>query len=114
MGEKQMPHLRFRGVEAQTVQKLSASLPGTLASMIKSDEANFSFELIGTQFFSKGIAFPGEPFVEVWWFARSQEAQDQVALVITEAVRLLQPNGDIVVVFHPMPKDSYYENGSHF
>lgn len=109
-----MPHLRFRGVNEQQVAELSNSLVKDLATTIETTEDNFSFELIGTQFFSRGQKGGAYPFVEVLWFQRSQEIQDAAAKIITEKVKLLCPHDDVAVIFVPLAKNSYYENGTHF
>ncbi|QLY24350.1 DUF1904 domain-containing protein [Bdellovibrio sp. KM01] len=109
-----MPHLRFRGMKEEHVSELSQSLVKDLAQSIETSEDNFSFELIQTQYFSKGNRGGAYPFVEVLWFQRSQEIQDKSAKIITEKIKKLCPQDDIAVVFVPLAKNSYYENGEHF
>lgn len=109
-----MPHIRFRAVTADHVQSLSQSLTESLAQTMSTSPENFSFELVSTQFFEGGKPISSYPFVEVSWFARSQEVQDQSARLITEQIKKLIPNGDVVVVFHVLQQKSYYENGEHF
>ncbi|WP_413557794.1 DUF1904 domain-containing protein [Bdellovibrio sp. HCB209] len=109
-----MPHLRFRGLKEDNVAELSNALTKELATTMETTEDNFSFELIGTTFFSKGQRGGAYPFVEVLWFQRSQEIQDAAARIITQKVKQLCPQDDVAVIFVPLAKNSYYENGTHF
>ncbi|WP_413584736.1 DUF1904 domain-containing protein [Bdellovibrio sp. HCB274] len=109
-----MPHLRFRGINQDQVAKLSQTLPNNLAATMETTEDNFSIEHIHTDFFSKGQKGGAYPFVEVLWFQRSQEIQDQSAKIITEQVKQYCPNDDVAVIFVSLTKSAYYENGSHF
>lgn len=109
-----MPHIRFRSLQSHHVSQLSVELTPALASAIQTSEDNFTFELIQTQYFIHGQPTSSYPFVEVLWFARSQEVQDRCALLITEKVKALSKAEDVVVVFTVLEKTAYYENGTHF
>jgi hypothetical protein len=109
-----MPHIRFRALKEDQVRQLSSELCPVLASAIQTSEDNFTFELVGTQFFVQGKTTDSYPFVEVLWFARSQDLQDQCARLITEKVKTISNAEDVIVVFSILEKSSYYENGTHF
>ena len=109
-----MPHIRMRAVKKEHVQELSASLAKELAPAMKTAIDNFTFELVQTQFFSSGQETVYYPFVEVLWFARSQEVQDECASIITRQIKKIGRYEDVVVVFHVLLQESYYENGIHF
>jgi hypothetical protein len=109
-----MPHLRFRAVTEAQVQTLSETLVSDLAMAMETSEDNFSFEYIGSRFFEKSKSTASYPFVEVLWFARSQEIQDRAAVLITDKVRKLTQAQDVVVIFQVLEKSAYYENGKHF
>lgn len=109
-----MPHIRFRALKEDQVRQLSTDLCPALASVIQTSEDNFSFELVGTQFFTQGKLVESYPLVEVLWFARTQEIQDQCARLITEKVKAMTNAEDVVVVFSVLEKSAYYENGKHF
>ncbi len=109
-----MPHIRVRGMSEEHVAHLSQSLPQDLAPAMETSEDNFSIEWIASQYFSKGQRGGAYPFVEVLWFQRSQEIQDKSAKIITDKIKQLSPQDDIAVVFVPLAKNSYYENGEHF
>jgi hypothetical protein len=109
-----MPHLRFRALDKKHVEKLSQSLVKDLAQIMATGEDNFSFEVIETQFFQNGKPISGDPFVEVLWFSRSQEIQDQSAKKITKGIQGFGPFPFVTVVFTALSEASYYENGVHF
>lgn len=109
-----MPHIRFRALKEDQVRQLSSELSPVLASAIQTSEDNFTFELVGSQFFAQGKATESYPFVEVLWFARTQDIQSECARLITEAVKAITKAEDVVVVFVVLEKTAYYENGKHF
>lgn len=109
-----MPHLRFRALEPGHVQALSQSLPKPLSQVMETTPDNFSFELISTQYFQDGQKITSYPFVEVLWFARSKEIQKASAKLITEQVKALTHAQDIAVIFIPLEKHDYFENGNSF
>lgn len=109
-----MPHLRFRSFSAEQVQKLSASMPAPLAECMETTSDNFTFELIGTQYFQSGKAAMADPMIEVLWFDRGQATQDKAALKITELAQQVVASDYLAVVFIALPKTAYYENGKHF
>lgn len=109
-----MPHLRFRALDNSHVARLSETLPRTLAAVVQTPEDNFTLEKIATEFYWQGQGVPGTPFVEVLWFARSQEVQDKVAQVLTAEIKKLTGPVDVTVVFQVLATESYYENGEHF
>lgn len=104
----------MRAVGAEHVSKLSLSLIDELAETMQTSADNFTFELIATEYFERGQPSPGYPFIEVYWFARSQEIQDLSAKIITEQIRALTKARDISVVFHTLNPKGYYDNGTHF
>ncbi len=109
-----MPHLRFRSFTAEQILKLSVSMPARLAECMETTPDNFTFELIGTQYFQAGLKASADPMIEVLWFDRGQATQDKAALKITELARQVLASEYIAVVFISLPKSAYYENGKHF
>lgn len=109
-----MPHIRLRSVDAKQVQALSQSLPKLLAQAMETTPDNFTFELIGTQYFQEGKAFASYPFVEVLWFARNKAVRELSAKIITDQVKALSGAQDIAVIFIPIEKHDYFENGKSF
>lgn len=109
-----MPHIRIRAMKPDQVAGLSKTLVKDLATTIKTSEDNFTFELVPTQFFSGGESVTGSPFVEVLWFERTADVQQQVADLITTAIKKIVSDEYIAVVFLPLLPQNYYENGQHF
>lgn len=109
-----MPHIRVRAVPCDVVQKLSESLPEKLSIAINTPIDNFTIESISTIFYANGQLTESYPFVEVLWFPRSQEIQNECARIITDQVKTMTSAEDVVVVFRVLEKSAYYEDGSHF
>lgn len=109
-----MPHIRIRGLQPEDVRDLSRTLLMQCAEAVGCPEDWFTLEAVSTAFFFGGQEIKGGPIVECWWFERSQAICDRVAAVITEALRPLVEDRDVVVIFVSMPKTAYYENGQHF
>ncbi len=109
-----MPHLRFRAIDAHDVQELSGQLAAPLAEMLNTDVDNFTFEHLPTVFYTKSLKSEAYPFVEVHWFERPQELQDEVAAKLTRTIKALTGAADVVVVFCKLEKTAYYENGQHY
>ncbi|ABU70012.1 MULTISPECIES: DUF1904 domain-containing protein [Vibrio] len=110
-----MPHLRFRAVEPQTVQALSKPLTDELQPLMDCPREDFTFEYIYTTFFSEGEVSSAYPFVEVLWFDRGQDTQDEVAKAITKQVRgIVGEDIDVAVIFSALSPKGYYDNGEHY
>lgn len=103
-----MPHIRMRALSQEQAQKLSTTLVKGLSDLTKSPIDNFTLELVSTQYFTDSY-----PFVEVLWFSRPQEMQDQCAKFITEQIKAIDSR-DVTVVFQILTATAYYENGKHF
>jgi hypothetical protein len=109
-----MPHLRFRALKPEHVEKLSVTLATDLAKAASAPEDHFTFEFVPTQFYVKGLSSESDPFIEVLWFPRTPEIQDRCARIITDQIKALGPYENVIVVFHELSKPHYYENGTHF
>ena len=104
----------MRAMSAEHVSSLSQTLVEELATVMQTSADNFTFELVSTQYFERGQASKAYPFIEVLWFARSQEIQDLSAKLITEQVKALTKAQDISVIFQELRPNAYYDNGTHF
>ncbi len=110
-----MPHFRFRALDEQVVQTLSDSLLEPLLPLMKSPAEDFTFESISSQFYHSGLTSAAYPFVEVLWFERGQQVQDEVAEVITQQIRQhLGHEQDVAVIFTALNPSQYYDNGQHY
>ena len=109
-----MPHIRMRGIDKNKLLRVSEALIADVSQISGAPESHFTLELIATEFIAGGQVQVGEAFCEVLWFDRPQAVQDQVAQAITQHLKKLEPNQDVVVVFTGLEKNKYYENGLHF
>lgn len=109
-----MPHLRFRKMDPTVVQTLSKTLLVSLSNLIECPAEWITFEQIHSTSYYHGEVCQGEPYIEVFWFERALEIQDKVAKKITEEVKKIVDSTEVTVVFAPLSKRHYYENGEHF
>lgn len=108
-----MPQIKIRGIATEIVRKLSMQLINELAVLTQSPRDYFTLEVIHSTFVMDGEVVPGYPFVEIAWFDRGQEIQDQVAQFISRSLEEAGcPNVDIM--FTVLEKPRYYENGEHY
>jgi len=108
-----MPQIKMRGVQTNTICKLSKQLIDELSVLTQSPRDDFTLEVIQSTFILDGEVVPGYPFVEIAWFDRGQEMQDQVAKAITRILNEADyPSVDIM--FSILKKPCYYENGEHY
>lgn len=108
-----MPQIKIRGVQTETIVKLSKQLFEKLAVLTQSPKDDFTLEAIQSTFILDGEVAQGYPFVEIAWFDRGQEIQDQVAKIISQ---LFNESGypSVDIMFTILEKSRYYENGEHF
>ncbi|MCL1037000.1 DUF1904 domain-containing protein [Shewanella submarina] len=111
-----MPHFRFRAIEAEAVQRLSKPLVDALEELMQSPRPHFTIEHIPAAFFFEGEATAAYPFVEVLYFDRGQQVQDEIARRVTQIVRdaMGKPEQDVAVIFTKLNPSDYYDNGSHY
>lgn len=107
-----MPQIKMRGIETDTVRKLSKRLIDELTILTQSPREDFTLEVIHSTSILDGEVVPGYPFVEIAWFDRGQGIQDQVAQAIS---RLINEAGypSVDIMFMILEKPRYYENGEH-
>ena len=108
-----MPHLKVRGIVPEVLCRLNNPLIDELVEIIKCPREYFEMEYIHTTAIRDGKIAEVYPFVEVAWFDRGQEIQDQVAKAITKHVYELGIDA-VDVAFTQYQRNSYYENGEHF
>lgn len=84
-----------------------------LHNITQTPREHFTLELPISIYILDGKVVDGPPMVEVFWFDRGQELQDQVAKIIAEHI---QSAGypDVDVIFTILYRNRYYENGEHF
>ncbi|MBC2722890.1 MAG: DUF1904 family protein, partial [Desulfosporosinus sp.] len=81
-----MPQIKIRGVETDTIRKLSNQLIDELAQLTLSPKDDFTLEVMNSTYILNGEVVPGYPFIEVAWFDRGQELQDLAAQIITRLI----------------------------
>ncbi|MCO1602158.1 DUF1904 domain-containing protein [Desulfosporosinus nitroreducens] len=108
-----MPQIKIRGIEIDMIRKLSTRLIDELTIVTQSPKNDFTLEMIHSTFVLDGEVATSYPFVEIAWFDRGQEIQDQVAQTISKLINEAGcPSVDIM--FTILEKPRYYENGEHY
>ncbi|PLS09593.1 DUF1904 family protein [Neobacillus cucumis] len=108
-----MPQLIFKGLSVDQVKKISIPLVEELAGLCHCDTDNFSLEIPNSTFVFNQAEISAFPFIEVKWFERGQEVQDQFANIITKHVQSLDIP-EVEVAFTVFLEAAYYYNGKHF
>lgn len=109
-----MPHLRFRGMKKEEVLEISSQLLDKLSLVIDCPKDHFTLEYIPSLYIFDGKeSAENSPFVEMFWFNRSEEVKTTVANIITD---MLSKYGYsyIAIYFTDLKKENYFENGQHF
>ncbi|WP_055666953.1 DUF1904 domain-containing protein [Desnuesiella massiliensis] len=108
-----MPALKFKGIEVEKLRFASKELIDELEQLLQCPRSYFTLEVIQSIFVRDGELVKGSPVVEVAWFDRGQETQDEAAKVITKHVNAMGYK-EVDVIFMNLEKNKYYENGEHF
>lgn len=108
-----MPILRFHAIYPSKICEQSEALVSELAQTVCCTTDLVTLEVIESKFIVNGQVSKGYPVIEVSWFDRGQSVQDAAAACITKHVQAMgYPEVD--VIFMPLTKSCYYENGEHF
>ncbi|WP_223596573.1 DUF1904 family protein [Neobacillus bataviensis] len=108
-----MPHLFIRGVSVEQVKTISRPLVEELADLCDCGTDNFTLEVVNSTFVFNDNEVQGYPFIEVKWFERGQEVQDQFAKIVTKQVQSLDIP-EVEVAFSTFKESDYYLNGKSF
>ncbi|MFI3249513.1 MAG: DUF1904 family protein [Eubacteriales bacterium] len=108
-----MPQLTFKGLSDAQVQTISQNLAPQLSTLMNTPEDWFTFEYSPIISYVSGKKVQREAIVDVRWFERGQDVQDQAAVLITNSLKELGYQ-EPTVVFHPLKKENFYENGEHY
>lgn len=108
-----MPQLIFKGFSLDQVKQMSTSMVNELAELCKCETDNFTLEVSQTSFVFNQQQVQGFPFIEVKWFERGQEIQDQFANIITKHVHSMGIP-ELEVAFSVFLESAYYYNGKNF
>lgn len=106
-----MPHLLFRGVQAEKLQAVTAPLAEKLAAICECGTDNFTMACLhATSVFSSQADEAAFAFIEVGWFERGHQVRNRFAQAVTECIQQLGIS-EVEIVFHAYREDSYYING---
>ncbi len=108
-----MPILTMKALSSDEVIKISKELVDELEATIKCPREYFTLEITNSTFVVDGEISKGYPIVDISWFDRGQEIQDEVAKIVTKHIGSLGYD-TIDVIFHSLEEKRYYENGEHF
>ncbi|MFL6563287.1 MAG: DUF1904 family protein [Bacillus sp. (in: firmicutes)] len=108
-----MPHLFIRGVTVDQVKTISTLLVQDLADLCACGTDNFTLEIVNSTYVYDGHEVTCHPLIEVKWFDRGQEIQDQFAKIVTKHIQALEIP-EIEVAFSTFQEFAYYLNGKSF
>lgn len=108
-----MPHLLFRGVEAEKLAQISRPLVEELALICSCGTDNFTLECLVTTGVWNGELVPSFPFAEVSWFERGDDVRDRFAEAVDRMMKSLGiPEAE--VAFRTYEEKAYYIDGVRF
>jgi hypothetical protein len=108
-----MPQVKIKGVEEKEICLVSKELVDELQELLQCPRNYFVLERINSTFIMDGNYVKAYPIIEVAWFDRGQELQDEVAKIITKHIQNLGYT-EVDVIFTLLEEKNYYENGKHF
>jgi hypothetical protein len=108
-----VPQLLIKGISVDQVKTISKPLVQELAELCACGTDNFTLEVMNSTFVFDGEEVPGYPFIEVKWFERGLEIQDEFANLITKQVHSLGIP-EVEVAFTTFRESNYYLNGKSF
>lgn len=108
-----MPSLKFKAMDSEKIKEVSTELVDELQSLLQCPRDYFNIEIAQSLYVCDGKYVNGYPMVEVAWFERPQEIQDQAAKIITKFANKAGYD-PVDVIFTLLQENNYYENGEHF
>ena len=108
-----MPIIKLKEVDVKKALEISTGLIDELEKLIKCPRDYFNLSVDKATYIKDGEIIEGSTMVEVAWFDRGQEIQDETARIITKYINLAGYE-NVDVIFFPLNKSNYYENGNHF
>lgn len=107
-----MPFLRFHCVDPVRLAEISREMTDRIQETLGCPREHIVLEIIHSEIVRDGQIGQGDwPFVEVSWFQRTLEIQDEVARIICKYLQMAgYENSD--VHFHFLTNRNYYENGN--
>ena len=109
-----MPHLKVRGMDKKALIENSKEIIDGLTDIIKCDRNWFTIDYIHTDSIFDGRIIDGYTFVELFWFERTPEIKAKVGAFLTKMIKKMNGNRDCCIIFFPLCKEDYYDNGEFF
>lgn len=103
-----MPTLIFKGIKQEELQVLAKPMVDKLSEVIQCRKEILTMQWQPAVFFDAEGQIVSKPYVEVHWFVRPQEMQDQTAKTIVEMVKTLGYE-KVKVNFTIMDRSGYYD-----
>jgi len=107
-----MPHIIIKGMDIAHTKQISKAMIDDLEGIIGSPRDYFTLEVIESRFIVDGDIIKKDPFIQINWFDRGQDVQDQTAACITKHIKQLG-YAHIEIFFIILERKNYYENGVH-
>ncbi len=108
-----MPQIICKGLKEEEVVALSSSMSKEFSKIMDCPEDWFLFEFVERKCYVQGKKLENDPMIDIYYFDRGQEIQDQCALALDKAIRELGYE-QIEIHFHFCLERCYYENGKHY
>lgn len=108
-----MPQLKVRGIELIRLSEISKPLIDELEELLKCPRNYFTIECMNSTFIRVQETAMEYPIVEIAWFDRGQEIQDNVAKIVTNYIHKVGYKS-VDIIFTILEEKKYYENGEHF
>lgn len=108
-----MPFLRFHAVDKQRLASVSKEMVDRIEAVVKCPREHIVLEVLYSDFVMDGKIVEGYPYVEVSYFERTLEVQDQVAGIICSCLKNAG-YADSDVYFTYLVARNYYENGNTY
>jgi len=108
-----MPQVIIKGMDHEKINTISKPLIDELQQIIGCPRDYFTIEAVNSVFIMDGEPVAITPFVQVNWFDRGQQVQDQVAAAIYRHVATAGYR-NVETFFVTLQASSYYENEKHY
>jgi hypothetical protein len=107
-----MPQIVIKGMKKEEVQKISKKLIDELYPIVQCPREYFTIEFVDDTFIMDGDVVKSNLFIQINWFDRGQEVQDEVAAAITKNIYEVGYE-QVDIFFTILERSNYYENGKH-
>ncbi|WP_423363438.1 DUF1904 family protein [Mycoplasma sp. P36-A1] len=108
-----MPHITFKNVNTPMLEKFITEKTQLLAEVIECPSDWITFYDTQATAYIDGKVNELTCFVKVEWFKRPDKTKDEVATIITEALKGLGKE-EVIVQFIEIQPTNYYENLERF